>query len=196
MKQTLFFFLFSFSFFTVFLQADEAPVPQAKLSPSGLRRLRENKQILLESLETTEKNIKHSLANQKTIENQISEIEKTENELNKLKIQYENFIASANKELDLNQQELKKLGPLSSNASKTGEVKERKDWAQNTKKKVAEVAGLLKKLEKDSKGIKIRKADLEKQKLDWDKREKTHQALLSELKAKKQALEDQLKGDS
>jgi len=196
MKPTLFFFLFSFSFFTVFLQADESLVPQSKLSPSGVRRLRENKQILLESLETTEKNIKHSLANQETIENQISEIERIENELHKLKIQYESFISSANKELDVNQQELKKLGSLSGKASKTGEVKERKDWAQTTRNKVTEVTSLLKKLEKDSKGMKVRKADLEKQKRDWYQREKAHQALLNELKAKKQSLEDQLKGDS
>lgn len=181
---------------SVGLSAADPEVSQAKLSPSGIRRLRENKQILLESLETTEKNIKHSVANQKTIETQILEIAKTEEELNKLKLQYENFIASANKELDINQEAVKKLSNQTSTQSNAGELKERKDWERSTRNKVKDVVTLLRKLEKDSKDLSVRKSDLEKQKTDWSEREKQHQSLLSELKTKKQSLEEQLKGDS
>ena len=185
-----------FFVFSVGLSAADPEVSQAKLSPSGIRRLRENKQILLESLETTEKNIKHSVANQTTIETQILEIAKTEEELNKLKLQYENFIASANKELDINQEAVKKLSNQTNTQSNAGELKERKDWERSTRNKVKDVVTLLRKLEKDTKDLSVRKSDLEKQKADWSEREKQHQSLLSELKTKKQFLEEQLKGDS
>ena len=196
MKTYLHFIAVFFFLWSVGLSAAEPLAPQAKLSPSGIRRLRENKQILIESLETTEKNIKHSVANQKTIETQILEIAKTEEELNKLKLQYENFIASANKELDINQEEVKKLSRQRGGQSSTGELKERKDWEKNTRNKVQDVVTLLRKLVKDSKILSARKSDLEKQKANWSEREKQHQSLLSELNTKKQVLEDQLKGDS
>lgn len=178
------------------LSAADSPVSEAKLSPSGIRRLRENKQILLESLETTEKNIEHSVANQKTIETQILEIVKTEGELNKLKMQYQNFIASANKELDINQEAVKRLSQQTGAQSNSGELKERNLWEKNTRGKVMEVVALLRKLEKDLKSVSVQKLDLERQKAGWGEREKQHQLLLSELKTKKQALEEQLKGDS
>lgn len=196
MQCTFFFYLVLFFVNGLGFSIEEQALPQARLSPSGIRRLRENKQILLESLETTQKNIEHSLANQKTIENQILEVQKTEEELNKLKIQYENFIASANKELDVNREAMKKLSSRAADQAKSGEMTERRSWEQSTKKKVSEVVDLLRKLEKDSKSISARKLDLEKQKIDWSDREKKHQALLSELQTKKQSLEKQLKGDS
>lgn len=196
MQRTFFFFLLLPFFSGLVYSNEEQALPQARLSPSGIRRLRENKQILLESLETTQKNIDHSLANQKTIENQILEIQKTEEELNKLKIQYENFISSANEELAINRQAIKKLSSRTADQAKSGEMTERKTWEQSTQKKVSAVVALLRKLEKDFKNIGARKLDLEKQKIDWSAREKKHQALLSELQTKKQALESQLKGDS
>lgn len=181
--------LFSVSGFS-----NEEPVSQAPLSPSGIRRLKENKQTLLDSISHTKNNIDKSANNQKTILEQLGEVQKIQDDLGKLKTQYIDFLESARKELLANKEALLSLD--SKKPSHQGELKERKSWAENTQKKIAEVSGLLKKLEKDLAQIKNQSSDLENQKAHWESRQKYHQELLKGLEDKQLLLENKLKGDA
>ncbi|NBW99272.1 hypothetical protein EBR03_06840 [bacterium] len=175
-------------------EAAAAPSPQ--LSASGKRRMQENVQILLKSIETTESNISNSNKNIGTVSSQIEALEKIETQYGVLKEQYENFLEKARQEKTKNQEALNQLVKAPNRKLAQTEKTDREKWNQDTQKKITEVSELLRKLKADWAMLQTRKRDLAAQKAHWIEREKHHQTLLETLTAKKNEAEKQLKGDS
>lgn len=178
------------------LWAEEAAAPSPQLSASGKRRMQENLQILLKSIETTESNISNSNKNISTVDSQIEALEKIESQYGALKEQYESFLGKAQQEKTKNQEALNQLVKAPNRKLAQAEKTDREKWNQDTQKKMTEVSELLRKLKADWAMLQTRKRDLTAQKAHWIEREKHHQMLLETLTAKKNEAEKQLKGDS
>jgi len=167
----------------------------ARLSPAGLRRVQENNHILQKSLETTQENINHSSQNITTLDSKIGELTRLEDEINKLKIQYESFLVQAAQENQKNSEALASLNKITDRKLAQLEREDRERWQKNTAQQVNQVKGLLAKLKKDMSKISIQKQDLNSQKAHWTDREKFHQKILEDLKLKKVSAEKKLKGE-
>lgn len=181
-------------FFT-FLAPAANEAPEAQLSPAGMRRLEENRQILLKNIEATRSNIENCQTNAGTVAKQSEEIAKVESELLKLKEQYENFLKTAETESVKNREALSNLAKIKNRKLANLEQNERESWSKDTSEKVAKVKTLLQKLKKDLDGVSFQKRDLANQKSHWMEREKHHEKILEELNAKKTETEKRLKGD-
>lgn len=164
--------------------ADEPKTPEAQLSEAGVRRLEENKQIILKNIETVKTNIQNCQSNIETLEKQTDEVSKIENELIKLKEQYETFLGKAAAEGQKNREALALLIDSKGRKLASPERLERETWAKDTADKVAQVNKLLQKLNKDFSGVQIQKKDLISQKNHWTDRQKHHEKNLEALTSK------------
>lgn len=181
-------------FFSIGAQASNEG-PAAQLSPAGMRRLEENRQILLKNIEATKTNIENCQNNAGTVSKQSEEVAKVESELLKLKEQYENFLKNAEMESTKNREALSNLAKMKNRKLATLEQTERESWSKDTSEKVTKVKALLQRLKKDLDGVSFQKKDLVGQKNHWQEREKHHERILEELNAKKLETEKKLKGD-
>lgn len=189
--------ILSISFISIPAPAeDAAPNQETQLSAAGLRRLEENKQIVLKNIEMAKTNVENCQNNVATLEKQLEEVSKIESELFKLKEQYETFVKNAETESRKNHEALAKLTNAKDRKLAAVEQTEREAWSKDTSEKIAKVRGLLQRLKKDMEGVHFQKNDLVAQKNHWVEREKYHQRMVEELTVKKTEAEKKLKGDS
>ncbi|MFM8270525.1 MAG: hypothetical protein ACKN9V_10085 [Pseudomonadota bacterium] len=181
--------------FSAYSLEGEAPQIEPQLSAAGMRRLEENRQILLKNIQTAKTNVENCQANLSTVEKQIEEVSKIEAELGKLKDQYDAFLEKAASETKKNLEALNQLSKSKDRRLAATEKTEREAWTKDTSDKVSKVKELLQKLRKDVEGVRFRKKDLTTQKNHWLERERYHQRMVDELMAKQTDTEKKLKGD-
>jgi len=167
----------------------------AQLSPAGIRRIQENTEILKKNIETTKRNIQNSEQNVSTLDGELSELQRLEEEVLKLKTQYEAFLSQANQESQKNKEILKSLPQLADRKLAELEKEDRQNWQRNTEQQMAQVKDLLNKLNKDLAKLTNRRKELNSQRENWISRAKAHQQLLEDLNSKKAVAEKKLKGE-
>ncbi len=182
--------------FLVFpLYGDPQWTDSAQLSPAGIRRVQENAEILKKSIETTKRNIQNSEQNVSTLDGELLELQRLEEEVVKLKNQYEAFLSQANQESQKNKEVLGGLSRMTDRKLAELEKEDRQNWQRNTEQQMTQVKDLLNKLNKDWVKLSNRRKELNTQKESWISRGKAHQQLLEDLNSKKAAAEKKLKGE-
>jgi len=209
MQKLLCHILLFFSAINLHAQEPKTNLQPAPISTAGKRRIFENILQLEKNIENAQTNMSAIAKNQKTIQQELEDLDKLEREHVELKKKYSAYLSSSEQEIKKNDatiHELEDWEKKSQNDSRREtasfkekletiqrEKAERQRWKADATAKVERVGNLMVNLLKDLRDIQSRKGPLRSELNDWAAREKEYEKLVSEMASKKAQLEKMAK---